>query len=131
MSLSLACLVLFAAACSSNKEKGADSDSIVTVATEEVDSTLADSAAADSNAVEEAPAQEAQKPAAKKSNANKPKKNNNKSDNKTTEPNVATDQDKAAMNAAIKQTKKVVEAGVNDASDKAKSWKDKKKNQNN
>ena len=114
MSLSMVALLLAAASCSGNKAKSNDSDSVAT------------EIAADTIAVVE----EAEAPAAPKTTNKKTTPAATRTDNKTDNPAaVANEQVKSAVDAAVAKTKEVAKEGVSDASEKAKSWKDKKKKQ--
>ena len=102
MSLSMVALLLAAASCSGNKAKSNDSDSVATEIA----------------------------PAAPKTTNKKTTPSATRTDNKTDNPAaVANEQVKSAVDAAVAKTKEVAKEGVSDASEKAKSWKDKKKKQ--
>lgn len=124
MSLSMVALLLAAASCSGNKAKSNDSDSVATEIA--ADTVTADTTVADTVAVVE----EAEAPAAPKTTNKKTTPAATRTDNKTDNPAaVANEQVKSAVDAAVAKTKEVAKEGVSDASEKAKSWKDKKKKQ--
>lgn len=136
IALSMFSMMLLAASCGGNRTEAADSD---TVAIEEImleDTTVGEdtTVAVIEEVVEPVEETATRATTPKKDNKNKKdnttKKDNSTTNNTTTNPEAKPINDKVnkALDAAVKQTKEVVETGVSDASEKAKAWKDKKKN---
>lgn len=136
IALSMFSMMLLAASCGGNKTEATDSDSVVLEGIILEDTAVGEdtTAAVVEEVVEtvEEPATRAAAP--KKDNKTKKdnttKKDNSTTNNTTTNPEAKPVNDKVnkAVDAAVKQTKEVVETGVSDAAEKAKAWKDKKKN---
>lgn len=127
-------LVMLATACGGNKAENHDSDSVLTdtIVVAEEDTMSIEAADSVLNATEEAVEEEvadAKQTAKKATNTVKNKVNNAKEDVKQAA-ETAKDNASSAADRVIERTKAAAEKGVNDAAEKAKAWKDKKKKNN-